>query len=230
VIPGWPIEEGAQEAGWVSLAALSGDRFDVAEAYFDAAAIYEPGIDRRGQGAYFIGSVSYYYAFALAWSVLHGRGVPAFTADHLVMQLREGIDLRYRVLAAPAGDGAVGALVETALSPLVARIREATRLSEPAQWRLVADGVAGAFIAIGQHLGKLEEARAAGLALVRDPEWRFFNGHTDYYDVEGKCFLKRGGCCRYYTADAGSYCATCLLRPPEQHIDEIRRRYIDTAA
>jgi hypothetical protein len=133
--------------------------------------------------------------------------------------------LRYRAAAntAPA-DVPVGALVETVMAPLVPRIKEATRLSDAAQWRLVADNVASAFLYVGKHLGREAQGAELGLAIVRDPTWRFFNGHTGYYDVDGQCFLKRGGCCRYYTSDAGSYCATCILRPPEQHIAELRRR------
>jgi len=81
------------------------------------------------------------------------------------------------------------------------------------------------FLYVGKHLGLEARGVAIGLELVRDPTYRFFNGHTGYYDVDGQCFLKRGGCCRYYTSERGSYCATCILRPPTEHIPEIRRRY-----
>ncbi len=227
MIPGWPIEEGAAERGWVSLAALAGARFDFAQAYFDAAAAFEPGLDRRGQGAYFLGSLAYYYGFALAWPVLHDRGTPDLSGEHLVMKLgAPNLDLRYRVVpgAGPA-TAPMGAMIEAVFTPLIARIKDATRLGEPAQWRLVADGIAGSFIAVGAHLDCLARAQEIGLGLVRDPTYRFFNGHTGYYDIDGQCFLKRGGCCRFYTAERGSYCATCILRPPHEHVDEIRRRY-----
>ena len=230
MIPGWPIETGPHDdPSWVDLESLATDRFAIAEACFTATAASQPGLDRRGQGAFFIGGVAYYFSFALAWQHLTTGVLPALTARHLAVRPGPDRTLLYRVRPAEAGAIAAGPLIEAALAPLIAQVKLATRLSDPAQWRLVADGIVGGYIAVGQHLGQIEAAWATALALVRDPRWRFFNGHTDVYEIDGQCFLKRGGCCRYYTADAGSYCATCILRPPDQHIGEIRRRYLAAA-
>jgi hypothetical protein len=64
-----------------------------------------------------------------------------------------------------------------------------------------------------------------GLAVVRDPRFRPFNGHTGYHRLgASEVYLKRGGCCRYYTCEGGVYCATCILRPPEEQLAELRAR------
>jgi hypothetical protein len=228
LVEGWPIEEAPLGDGWASVAALATDRFDMAEEYFAAAVASEPGLDRRGQGAYFMGGVSFYFAFALAFAVLRDKPLPNLTPHSFGIQ-RDGNLLNYRI-APGSGMSPVraGALIEEAHAPLIARVREATRLSDAAQWRIIADGIASAFLYAGQHLEREAQGRKLGLEIVRDPTYRFFNGHTDYIEVEGKCFLKRGGCCRYYTADAGSFCATCILRPADEHAGEIRRRYFET--
>ncbi len=231
MIEGWPIDEGEFGAEWTTLAALAADRFDVAEAYFDMAARLEPGLDRRGQGAYFIGGIAFYVAVTLAWSVLRDRPVPALTPEGFAITPNTGGWLRYRAAAdMPAGGESVGRVIEASLAPLLPRIKAATGLGEPAQWRTIADNVASGFLYIGRHLGCEARGEALGLELVRDPEFRFFNGHTGFYHVDGQCFLKRGGCCRYFTADAGDYCATCILRPPAEHVGELRRRYIAAAS
>jgi hypothetical protein len=37
-----------------------------------------------------------------------------------------------------------------------------------------------------------------------------------------RAFLKRGGCCRYYTADNAAYCTTCVLRRPEEQVERLQ--------
>jgi hypothetical protein len=225
MIPGWPIDEGDLTSEWTTLATLAFGRFDVAEEYFANAAASEPGLDRRGQGAYFIGGLSFYLSSALAWSALHDRPLPGLTMNEFGIQSDGKGYLRFRAAPAAPTDATAGTIVQNVLAPIVPRIKETTRLSDAAQWRIVADNIASGFLYVGKHLGLEARGVAIGLELVRDPTYRFFNGHTGYYDVDGQCFLKRGGCCRYYTSERGSYCATCILRPPAEHIPEIRRRY-----
>ncbi len=63
------------------------------------------------------------------------------------------------------------------------------------------------------------------MEIVRDPRFKPFNGHTGYHRWSpSEVYLKRGGCCRYYTCEAGSYCATCVLRPPEEQLRELMAR------
>ena len=223
LVEGWPIEEAPLGDGWASVAALATDRFDMAEEYFAAAVASEPGLDRRGQGAYFMGGVSFYFAFALAFAVLRDKPLPNLTPPGFGIQ-RDGNLLNYRI-APGSGTSPVraGALIEEAHAPLIARVREATRLSDAAQWRIIADGIASAFLYAGQHLEREAQGRKLGLEIVRDPTYRFFNGHTDYIEVEGRCFLKRGGCCRYYTADNAEYCTTCVLRRESDQVARLEK-------
>lgn len=230
MIPGWPIDEGELTGEWTTLATLAFGQFDVAEEYFANAAKSEPGLDRRAQGAYFLGGLSFYLTSALAWHVLRDRPLPALSMNQFGIMPDGAGYLKFRHAPAAAADVGAGTIVQNVLMPIVPRIKEATRLSDAAQWRIIADNVASGFLYVGKHLGCEARGVEIGRELVRNPDHRFFNGHTDYYNVDGQCFLKRGGCCRYYTADRGSYCATCILRPPEQHIPEIRRRYDLTAA
>jgi hypothetical protein len=229
MIAGLPIDRGPLDGEWVTLAALAGERFDLAEAYFTAAERGDPGLDRRGQGAYFLGTISYYLAAAIADAVLRRNEAPDVSdATFGVTPGGEtAMSLHYR-LAAEIGvtDRPIGAVMEAAMAPLVARVKAETRLSDPAQWRLVADSIAGAFLLVGDALGRGAEAQAIALVVVRDPRFKPFNGHTGYHQLsETQMFLRRGGCCRYYTCDAGSYCATCILRPPEEQLRELRERY-----
>jgi len=226
MIPDWPIDEGELSGEWTTLAALAFGQFDVAEDYFKRAAASEPGLDRRAQGAYFTGAISFYLATALAWNVLRDQPLPSLSMNHFGIQSDGGRYLRFRYAPAEATDASVGAIMQNVLAPIVPRIKEATRLSDAAQWRLIADSIASAFLYVGRHLDCEARGMEIGLAQVRDPAFKFFNGHTGYLDVDGACYLKRGGCCRYYTADTGSYCATCILRPPEEQISEIRRRHL----
>ena len=75
-------------------------------------------------------------------------------------------------------------------------------------------------------IGGVMEAAAVGEVMEsRDPRFKPFNGHTGYHRLSpSEVYLKRGGCCRYYTCEAGSYCATCVLRPPEEQLRELMAR------
>jgi hypothetical protein len=227
MIAGLPIDRGPL-AGWVTLDALAADRFDLAEAYFVAAERGDPGLDRRGQGAYFIGAIAYYLAATVAVSQLHHNTTPDITWHNFAVTTAGGgaMDLRYR-LAEDTGitPRPIGEVLDTAMVPLIGRVKLATRLAEPAQWRLVADGLAAAFLLAGHALGCPDRAQAAAMAAVRDPRFKPFNGHTGFHRLsETEVFLKRGGCCRYYTCDAGSYCATCILRSPQDQLLQLQRQ------
>lgn len=110
------------------------------------------------------------------------------------------------------------------LAPLVSRLRDCTRLSPGAQWRLAADAIAAVFLDLGRRLDGESRARAEALALLKAPDSPLANPHTGYMEVrvadrEGgilrRTFRVRGGCCRIYTCDGGGYCSTCVLEPHE---------------
>ena len=186
MIPGWPIDEGELTGEWTTLATLAFGQFDVAEKYLANAAASEPGLDRRGQGAYFIGGLSFYLSSTLAWLALQDRPLPGLTMNEFGIQPDGKGYLRFRAAPAAPTDATAGTIVQNVLAPIVPRIKEATRLSDAAQWRIVADNIASGFLYVGKHLGLEARGVAMGLELVRDPTYRFFNGHTGYYDVDGR--------------------------------------------
>lgn len=227
MIAGLPLDRGPLK-GWVTLEALAGARFGVAESYFTAAEAGDPGLDRRGQGAYFVGGVSYYLAALIAWADLRDGTIPdvRWTNFALSVEGPTAMGLRYRLDASVgATTRPAGEVFEAAMTPLIDRVKAATRLADPAQWRLVADSIAGAYLLVGNALGCTELAQERAMEIVRDPRFKPFNGHTGYHRLSpSEVYLKRGGCCRYYTCEAGSYCATCVLRPPEEQLRELMAR------
>lgn len=118
--------------------------------------------------------------------------------------------------------------IEHLFQPLIERLYQSHRLGRAAQWRLVADALAVAFLMIGRQSGIEEEARAEALALLKQPDSPLFNRQTGYFEVTvtdkhipekivaRQHFRARGGCCRYYTSDAASYCSTCVLLPESE--------------
>lgn len=113
--------------------------------------------------------------------------------------------------------------------PVITRLRVITGLSEQAQWRLVADMAAGAFLRTAKDLGDAAKGMALGRQLVRGERSKLTNKQVDYINVtlhddhpEEDWFLSRGGCCRWYTTqDPVDYCATCVLLKPEQKREKL---------
>lgn len=113
--------------------------------------------------------------------------------------------------------------------PIIAKLRAITGLSEQAQWRLVADMAAGAFLKTAKDLGDAVKGMALGRLLVRGERSKLTNKQVDYINVtlhddhpQEDWFLSRGGCCRWYTTqDPVDYCATCVLLKPEQKREKL---------
>jgi ferric iron reductase protein FhuF len=117
--------------------------------------------------------------------------------------------------------------LEAALVPIVERMKVETRLSPAAQWRCAADSFASAFLSVGRALGAERRMRDEALSVINHPCLQMANPQTGYRDVSIRCadgrevtqaFLKRGGCCRYYTADDAEYCTTCVLRRESEQV------------
>jgi hypothetical protein len=128
--------------------------------------------------------------------------------------------------------------IERLFQPLIERLYQLHRLSKAAQWRLVADALAVAFLNIGRQSGVEEHAREEALALIKHPGSPLFNRQTGFFEITVKDknspknvltrqhFRSRGGCCRYYTSDAAHYCSTCVLLPKEER-DKRLNHYLE---
>jgi hypothetical protein len=216
--------------GWTPIAALSGDRFDIAETYFAEWEAVYPGLDRRGGAAFLIGGVAYALTSLMVALRLAMGGVPDLSRVAVAI---EGRELRYRVpedATLEAADAlSMARRLEAAMEPVVARLKAETRLAPAALWRCAADSFASAFLYIGRSLGAETRMRDEALSVINHPCLQMANPQTGYRDISIQCadgrdvtqaFLKRGGCCRYYTADGAEYCTTCVLR---RETDQIAR-------
>ncbi|MEX1213574.1 hypothetical protein [Saccharospirillum sp.] len=115
--------------------------------------------------------------------------------------------------------------LEQLYHPLIEQLYRQHRLGKAAQWRLVADALAAAFLNVGRQLGHENSAREEAFALIRHPGSPLNNKQTGYFEVTvtdpekpetpvaSQHFRARGGCCRYYTSKAATYCSTCVLLP-----------------
>lgn len=122
--------------------------------------------------------------------------------------------------------------LEDHVQPLVVALKARTGLASGALWRLAGDAVAGRFLDVGEKLGRLEEAKAAALMILKQPGSPLANRQLHFFDIElsdeaGRAlgawtFRARGGCCRYYTLEGGTVCTTCVLKPAHERDAELR--------
>lgn len=213
---------------FVSLTALGADRFDIVESYISAWQAFYPGLDRRGGAAFLIGGVSYALTGLMVALRLANGGVCDLSQVSVAL---DGRELRYRI---PEGVPLMAAdplsmarALEAILEPIVARVKVETKFAPAAQWRCAADSFASAFLYTGRALEAEERSRDEALSVINHPCLMMANPQTSYREVSITCadgrevsqaFLKRGGCCRYYTADAAEYCTTCILRDEESQL------------
>lgn len=114
-------------------------------------------------------------------------------------------------------------------APIISQLHRMTDLPEQAQWRLIADMAASAFLRTGKDLGDPKRGMALGRLLVRGERSKLTNKQVDYIHVgveddppEEDWFLSRGGCCRWYTTQQPvDYCATCVLLKPDQRLEKL---------
>jgi hypothetical protein len=94
-----------------------------------------------------------------------------------------------------------------------------TGLSPVAQWRLVADGLAGAFLEVGAVMGEEERAMAVALAIINTAGSPLSSDVVRYAKIDAVCggvpvermFRLRSGCCLYYRTEGGDFCDVCVL-------------------
>lgn len=122
--------------------------------------------------------------------------------------------------------------VQTHFEPLIGQLHARTGLARNALWRLVADALAGRFLDAGRQLGCLDAAKASAMAILKRPGSPLNNRQLCYFDLTvldrerqpfSYTFRARGGCCRYYTVDGGTYCKTCVLKDPRERDEDLRQ-------
>ncbi len=109
------------------------------------------------------------------------------------------------------------------LAPVVETVKARTGLSSTAQWRLAADGIAGAFLEIGTASGQEEQAMASALAVVNTEGSPLSSSAVRYQKIATivggvpveRIFRLRSGCCLYYRTDEGTFCDVCVLLDEE---------------
>ncbi|MBP1883424.1 IucA/IucC family C-terminal-domain containing protein [Sinorhizobium mexicanum] len=124
------------------------------------------------------------------------------------------------------------------LKPVIAHLKRRCGLSLRAQWRLAADGLAGAFLEVGRRRGTEAEAIAQALAIVKRAGSPLHSEALCYETIGvaaadgtdlSRTYRIRGGCCLYYRTDGGSYCDSCVLLDPEARRERLRAHLLGAA-
>lgn len=124
------------------------------------------------------------------------------------------------------------------LKPVIALIRRRCGLSSRAQWRLAADGLAGAFLDIGRRRGEEASAVERALAIVKRQGSPLFSRELHYEEISAtvtgggersRLYRIRGACCLYYRSDGGGFCDTCVLLGPELRRERLRAHLLELA-
>lgn len=205
------------------------------EAWLETEGIAADGMDSKTRAAYMIGG--------LAWSLCIWMAAFAFTGNKPIRRVAfaqerywwaEGTPHAHEYVRHPisieVGDGPPNyrETIEAFFEPIIAATMVTSGLSAGAQWRLVSDNVASAFLYGGKSLGMTERGMEIAAPIIA--EGRLNNGKTGFLEVKAgeACdwFLVRGGCCRYYTTSGGDYCTSCVLRKRDDQI----ARYSDYLA
>lgn len=235
---------------WVPFSALGDLPAAGLESVLALQARNYPGLDRRGQAAFVLGALSYNLVLALAMLHLSDAPWPALDSPNIAVRLgpdpedahapplllRINEEAPLTSLTADQHLQHVPECLQALLEPFVSRLRAGTRLSFAAQWRLVGDSLAGGLLFAGKQLNQVSRATADARAMLAEGRSLLSNPQVGYHVVEiekqngvhCETFLSRGGCCRYYTADAGGICATCVLRDPGDQWQRLQAHLIES--
>lgn len=200
-----------------------------------------PGLDTKGQGAFLIGELVYYAVTKLVLCHLGPDGFPdggtglkfTFPASGEVEVTFASESLRptERCQRLEAIRDMVTELCEQIIPVLVKK----AKLGKAAQWRLAADSLASAFLYTGRELGCEKLAINEATQILTMTTAPLSNSMTGFVDISvhhrgqyfNQTFIKRAGCCRYYVCDEGSYCSTCILKPPDEQVVSLRSVILD---
>ena len=219
-------------------------------------------LDARGCGAFLLNRLSYELGRAIAALDLTGHHISHLSADHIWFKTQVasltylGQDYPYlktEFIFPPcygadfAHDAAeTSRVIESIFTPVVRGVCDNCKLSVGALWRVVADGIAAAYLELGKESDNVEVAKQRAIDILQVQPSPLFNKQVGFIDVtlsadqtpDGspvtETFRKRGGCCRYYTTkrSEGAFCATCVhVKNPTVQLREIlRARAMETVA
>lgn len=210
---------------------------------------FATGMDDRVRGAHLIAFYSHHLSIAAAAVYLRTGLVPDLRPDSLAIRfepfVQNGLvspgetgpsDVRrfhFRFgCSLPSHDRASlfhDVLVES-FNPVIGALQARTSLSPGAQWRLVADGIAGAFLEVGSALGEEDRAMTAALAIINRAGSPLFSEAARYTKITAvfkgvpteRNFRLRGGCCLYYRTEGGDFCDVCVLLDGQTQKDRLR--------
>lgn len=120
---------------------------------------------------------------------------------------------------------------------IVALLKRRCGLSSRAQWRLAADGLAGAFLEIGRRRDQEAAAIERALAIVKREGSPLLSPELHYEEVNvaahgsalSRSYRMRSGCCLYYRTEGGDFCDTCVLLRPETRRERLRAHLRESA-
>ncbi len=247
----WPepcVDVGPLEPGWMTASALFANDAAIEDQLAYQASFFTR-VDRRSAAAFLLSDyLSMFCVTAVPPLVGHGL-VPDFAPDRYAMKFysrpfehdgRTAVMRRAHVRFLSDAIVAQGGLGDVALhtafreaviahfTPLLEMLNARTGLPRSAMWRLVADALAVAFLDAGHRYERLDEAKAAAMAVLKHPGSPLTNRQLHYFDVtlrDETCpervlasytFRARGGCCRFYRAEGGHLCSTCVLQTPAE--------------
>jgi hypothetical protein len=236
---------GPLEPGWTTSAALFANDAAIEDQIAYQASFFTR-VDRKSAAAFLLSDyLSMFCVTAVPPLVGHGL-IPDFSPDRYAMQFynrpfehdgRTAVVRRAHVrflsdAVSTAGKPSDAAMfreaVEAHFTPLLDVLNARTGLPRSAMWRLVADALAVAFLDAGRRYNCLDEAKATAMAVLKHPGSPLTNRQLHFFDVivrdeasparvvASYTFRARGGCCRFYRAEGGSLCSTCVLQRPAE--------------
>ncbi|XEN31554.1 hypothetical protein M728_002151 [Ensifer sp. WSM1721] len=244
-------------AGFRSLAAFWAEASADLETVLAYQERFASGMDDKIRAAHLIAFYSHQFSLAAGAIYLVGGVVPEvtdlrFESHQRLVGGRKVEAGRFHFLARlpraadeaafTDADGVFHDSFIAQLKPVIALIERRCGLSSRAQWRLAADGLAGAFLEIGRRRGAEADAMERALAIVKRVGSPLYSRELCYERVDAtqgcgsgeealsRTYRMRGGCCLYYRSDGGSYCDTCVLLEPELRRERLRARLRDGRA
>jgi FhuF 2Fe-2S C-terminal domain len=247
----WPeprVDVGPLEPGWMTAASLFANHAAIEDQLAYQASFFTR-VDRKSSAAFLLSDYLSMFCVTAVPPLVGDGMVPDFAPDRYAMKFysrpfehdgRTAVMRRAHVRFLSDAVVAQGGLGDVALhtafrdaaiahlTPLVETLNARTGLPRSAMWRLVADALAVAFLDAGRRHERLDEAKAAAMAVLKHPGSPLTNRQLHYFDVtlrDDACpdrvlasytFRARGGCCRFYRAEGGHLCSTCVLQTPAE--------------